>query len=103
MLAGTVRATGSGIRESSAVCRGSATVPSAAERGPAGPGQVKPSEKDQIYKGGSWGDNARYGQGRKELEKETRITQWNEVGDTRVGYGCCGGNKQQGVKFVREL
>ena len=40
-------ATGSGIRESSAVCRGSATVPSAAERGPAGPGQVKPSEKDQ--------------------------------------------------------
>ncbi len=22
---------------------------------------------------------------------------WNDVGDTRVGYGCCGGNKQQGV------
>ena len=62
-------------------------------------GSSKPSEKDQMYKGGSWGDNARYGQGRKELEKETRITQWNEVGDTRVGYGCCGGNKQQGVKI----
>ena len=39
--------------------------------------------------GGTWVDNARHDQGRKELENKTRITRCGTRRDTRVGYGCC--------------